>query len=163
MRARFRARCPRRAAAAAAAAVASLTVTFAGRGAALWPVRRLLARPGVYLSSVFCLPSTRPPPCPPLPGCPVHVCARTSLVSCPPHRRTALSNPTNAPARCTVGRPASMRVGMFGGGVVGGGVFEVVKKCTANGKFAGPLATAHSLVPGPLVPGARQVSVCSVC
>lgn len=30
-----------------------------------------------------------------------------------------------------------MRVGMFGGGVVGGGVFEVVKKCTANGKFAG--------------------------
>jgi len=28
-----------------------------------------------------------------------------------------------------------MRVGIFGGGVVGGGVYEIIKKCMGNGKF----------------------------
>jgi homoserine dehydrogenase len=29
-----------------------------------------------------------------------------------------------------------LRIGLFGGGVVGGGTFELIKKCAANGRFA---------------------------
>lgn len=30
---------------------------------------------------------------------------------------------------------AKLRVGIFGGGVVGGGVYELVQRCIANGRF----------------------------
>ena len=34
-------------------------------------------------------------------------------------------------------RLIEMRVGIFGGGVVGGGVYEIIQKCMKNGKFPG--------------------------
>ena len=30
-----------------------------------------------------------------------------------------------------------MKVGIFGGGVVGGGVYEIISKCMKSGKFPG--------------------------
>ena len=32
--------------------------------------------------------------------------------------------------------PQVLRIGLFGGGVVGGGTYELIKKCITNGRFA---------------------------
>jgi homoserine dehydrogenase len=31
---------------------------------------------------------------------------------------------------------SKLRIGIFGGGVVGGGVYELIQKCLVNGRFS---------------------------
>lgn len=74
----------------------------------------------------------------------IHLTRPSSRVAQAPGGATSISlgfdtaTPTS-PAAAPKMQPSSkrhLRIGLFGGGVVGGGTFELIKKCVENGRFA---------------------------